>query len=271
MPPQSRRGLTAGGTAPPPVSCEQKDEAQDAPAVPGLKGIRCSSTGTLVRREVVDFAKVANHGVKEARRLVDVRLDGGINVFGTANTGPLGRSEEIVGEVLEGRRDRVLIWSKACMPLGDGLNDEGASRYHLVRECERSLKRLRTDHVDIHSIYDGTAPPPVEEMLGALDTLVPQGKIRYIGCSNFFRLAPDEGARRRRETKIRPCFVACRKRSTARSKLCRGQESEPACPSPSIRASARRWCRGPLAAGPALWRIWAVTGRWPIPPDRRLD
>jgi aryl-alcohol dehydrogenase-like predicted oxidoreductase len=153
----------------------------------GRSGLKVSvlSMGTFSFGGVGDFAKVANHGVKEARRLVDVCLDGGINVFDTANMYSLGRSEEIVGEVLEGRRDRVLISSKARMRIDAGPNDEGTSRYHLVRECERSLKRLRTDHIDIYFMHEWDGATPVEEMLGALDTLIQQGKIRYIGCSNY--------------------------------------------------------------------------------------
>lgn len=153
----------------------------------GRSGLKVSvlAMGTFSFGGVGDFAMVAKHGVGEARRLVDACIDGGINLFDTANMYSLGRSEEIVGEVLEGRRDRVLISSKARMRIGDGPNDEGVSRYHLIRECERSLKRLRTDHIDIYFMHEWDGTTPVDEMLSALDTLRQQGKIRYIGCSNY--------------------------------------------------------------------------------------
>ncbi|WP_416799423.1 aldo/keto reductase [Ciceribacter azotifigens] len=153
----------------------------------GRSGLRVSavSMGTFSFGGKGDFAMVASQGVKEAQRLVDTCIDGGINLFDTANMYSMGRSEEILGEVLEGRRDKVLVSSKARMRIGDGPNDEGVSRYHLIRECERSLKRLRTDHIDIYFMHEWDGLTPVEEMLSALDTLVAQGKIRYIGCSNY--------------------------------------------------------------------------------------
>ncbi|NDP40587.1 MAG: aldo/keto reductase [Rhodoferax sp.] len=153
----------------------------------GRSGLKISvlSMGTFSFGGKGDFAMVAKQGVDEARRLVDTCIDGGINVFDTSNMYSAGRSEEILGEVLEGRRDKVLISSKARMRIGDGPNDEGVSRYHLIRECERSLKRLRTDHIDIYFMHEWDGLTPLEEMLSALDTLVAQGKIRYIGCSNY--------------------------------------------------------------------------------------
>lgn len=123
--------------------------------------------------------------MSDARRLIDTCIDGGVNLFDTANMYSLGRSEEILGEALEGKRDQVLISSKARMRIGDGPNDEGVSRYHLIRECERSLKRLRTDHIDIYFMHEWDGLTPLDEMLSALDTLMQQGKIRYIGCSNY--------------------------------------------------------------------------------------
>lgn len=153
----------------------------------GRSGLKVSalSMGTFSFGGEGDFAMVARQGVKDARRLVDVCIEGGINLFDTSNMYSLGRSEEILGEVLSGRRDQVLISSKARMRVGDGPNDEGVSRHHLLRECERSLKRLRTDHIDIYFMHEWDGLTPLEEMLSALDTLVRQGKIRYIGCSNY--------------------------------------------------------------------------------------
>lgn len=87
--------------------------------------------------------------------------------------------------MLEGRYDNVLATSKARMPIGNAPNDEGVSRWHLIRECERSLKRLRTDHIDIYYMHEWYGLTPVEEKMEALGTLIQQGKIRYAGCSNY--------------------------------------------------------------------------------------
>ncbi|AZO07883.1 aldo/keto reductase [Mesorhizobium sp. M3A.F.Ca.ET.080.04.2.1] len=145
----------------------------------GRSGLKVSalSMGTLSFGEA--------HGVAEARRMVDVCLDGGVNMFDTANMYNNGRSEEVLGEVLDGRRNQVLITSKARMRVGDGANDEGGSRYHIVRECERSLKRLRTDYIDLFLMHEWDGSTPLEETIEALDALVRHGKVRYIGCSNY--------------------------------------------------------------------------------------
>ncbi|NBF40628.1 MAG: aldo/keto reductase [Spirochaetes bacterium] len=153
----------------------------------GRSGLKVSvlTMGTFTFGGEGPFAMVGNQGVKEARRLVDVCTDAGVNLIDTSNMYSSGRSEEILGEVLDGRREDVLISSKARMKIGDGPNDEGVSRYHLIRECERSLKRLRTDHIDIYYMHEWDGATPLDEMLSALDTLVQQGKIRYVGCSNY--------------------------------------------------------------------------------------
>lgn len=153
----------------------------------GRSGLKVSvlSMGTFTFGGRGPFAMVGQQGVPEARRLVDCCLDAGVNLFDTANMYSTGLSEEILGEVLDGRRDRVLISSKARMRIGEGPNDEGASRFHLIRECERSLKRLRTDHIDIYYIHEWDGTTPVEETMAALDTLVRDGKVRYVGCSNY--------------------------------------------------------------------------------------
>ncbi|NDR59579.1 aldo/keto reductase [Aliiruegeria sabulilitoris] len=153
----------------------------------GRTGLKVSviTMGTFSFGGRGDFAMVGNQGVDEARRLVDLCIDNGVNLFDTANMYSLGRAEEILGEVLDGRRNDVLVTSKARMRIGEGPNDEGYSRYHLIRECERSLKRLRTDHIDIYYMHEWDGKTPVDEMLAALDTLVSQGKVRYTGCSNF--------------------------------------------------------------------------------------
>ena len=153
----------------------------------GRSGLKVSaiSMGTFSFGGVGPFAKVAKHGVEEARRLIDCCIDGGINLFDTANMYSLGRAEEILGEALGEKRNDVLISSKARMRIGEGPNDEGVSRYHLIRECERSLKRLRRDHIDIYFMHEWDGTTPLDEMLSALDDLQRQGKIRYIGCSNY--------------------------------------------------------------------------------------
>jgi aryl-alcohol dehydrogenase-like predicted oxidoreductase len=132
------------------------------------------------------FAKVGNTGLDEARRLIDLCIDSGINLIDTANVYSHGVSEEFVGEALGGRRrNDVLISSKVRMRMGDGPNEEGLSRHAIVRECENSLKRLKTDVIDIYFLHEWDGATPLEETLGALDTLMRQGKIRYAGCSNF--------------------------------------------------------------------------------------
>ena len=153
----------------------------------GRSGLKVSviTMGTFTFGGKGDFGMVGKQGVPEARRLVDLCIDNGVNLFDTANMYSTGLAEEILGEVLEGRREKVLVTSKARMRIGDGPNDEGVSRYHLIRECERSLKRLRTDHIDIYYMHEWDGTTPVEEKMAALDTLVQQGKVRYVGCSNY--------------------------------------------------------------------------------------
>jgi aryl-alcohol dehydrogenase-like predicted oxidoreductase len=121
----------------------------------------------------------------EATRLVDVCFDAGVTMFDTADVYSKGRSEEILGQALGGRRDQVLLSTKATFRSGEGANDVGSSRYHLVRSVEGSLRRLQTDRIDLFQLHGFDAKTPVEEVLQALDDLVGAGKIRYVGCSNF--------------------------------------------------------------------------------------
>jgi aryl-alcohol dehydrogenase-like predicted oxidoreductase len=153
----------------------------------GRTGLKVSAItmGTFTFGGEGAFGMAGSQGVAEARRLVDLCIDHGVNLFDTANMYSTGRSEEILGEVLEGRYDDILVTSKARMRIGQGPNDEGVSRWHLIRECERSLKRLRTDHIDIYYMHEWDGITPVEEKMAALDTLVSQGKVRYVGCSNY--------------------------------------------------------------------------------------
>ena len=123
--------------------------------------------------------------VAEATRLVDICLDAGVNLFDTADIYSNGLSETILGKAVAGRRGQVLISTKASFKMGDGPNDLGSSRYHLIRACEDSLKRLGTDYIDIYHLHGFDALTPVEEVLSTLNNLVTSGKVRYIACSNF--------------------------------------------------------------------------------------
>ncbi|EKF18747.1 aldo/keto reductase [Nitratireductor pacificus] len=121
----------------------------------------------------------------EARRLIDICLDAGLNLFDTADVYSDGASEAVLGEAIKGRRDAVLISTKTTLPMGDGPNDAGSSRARLIRAVEASLKRLGTDHIDLLQLHAFDAATPVEEVLSTLDDLVRAGKLRYTGVSNF--------------------------------------------------------------------------------------
>src|SRR5918993_1550883 len=123
--------------------------------------------------------------VEEATQMINLCLDAGVNLFDTANTYSRGMAEEILGKALDGRRNDVLISTKATFTMGEGVNDYGSSRFHLVKQCEESLKRLQTDHIDIYHMHGFDANTPVDETLKTLDQLVQSGKVRYIACSNF--------------------------------------------------------------------------------------
>lgn len=124
--------------------------------------------------------------VKEATRMVDACLEHGVTLFDTADVYSKGASEEILGKAIKNRRDKVLISTKATFRFSENdPNDVGSSRFHLIKTCEDSLKRLGVDYIDLFQLHGFDAITPVEEALRALDTLIQQGKIRYIGCSNF--------------------------------------------------------------------------------------
>jgi aryl-alcohol dehydrogenase-like predicted oxidoreductase len=127
----------------------------------------------------------ATGDIEAARHMVDICLDAGVNLFDTADVYSDGRSEEVLSKALAGRRNEVLISTKVTLPMGSGPNDRGASRYHLRRSIEGSLKRLGTDYVDIYHLHTFDAFTPVEEVMQTLDTLVREGKVRYVACSNF--------------------------------------------------------------------------------------
>ena len=120
----------------------------------------------------------------ESIRIVHTALDAGINFFDTANAYTRGASEKITGEALKGHRDEVVLATKVNSPMGRGPNMRGLSRYHIMQQCEASLRRLGTDHIDLYQTHHYDAKVPLEETLSALSDLVRQGKVRYIGCSN---------------------------------------------------------------------------------------
>jgi aryl-alcohol dehydrogenase-like predicted oxidoreductase len=141
-------------------------------------------TGTFGGRGNL-FAAWGSTEVDEARRLVDICLEAGVNLFDTADAYSGGRSEEVLGEAVKGRREQVLIATKAFFRMGSHPNDGGSSRHHLIAACEASLRRLRTDYIDLYQMHAFDAMAPVEETLRALDDLVAAGKVHYIGASNF--------------------------------------------------------------------------------------
>ena len=131
------------------------------------------------------FGAWGNTDVAGARRLVDICLDAGVNLFDTADVYSGGASESILGEAIKSRRDKVLISTKATFRNGDGPNDVGSSRFHLLQTIDAQLKRLGTDYIDLFQLHGFDAKTPVEETLSTLDDLVRAGKIRYLGVSNF--------------------------------------------------------------------------------------
>ena len=153
----------------------------------GRGGLRISplTLGTMGFGGAGQFGDVGNIDLAGARRQIDMALDAGVNLVDTADIYSLGASEEIVGGALEGRRERVLLATKARFAMGPGPNDGGLSRHHLIEACEASLRRLRTDHIDLYQLHEWDGQTPLEETLGALDDLVRSGKVRYVGCSNF--------------------------------------------------------------------------------------
>src|ERR1700734_3368390 len=154
----------------------------------GKSGLMVSSLtlGTMTFGGGGPFANVGNTDVSGGRRQVDMCRDAGVNVIDTADVYSDGRSEEIVGEILEGRRDDFLVATKVRMGMsGRGPNMEGLSRHHVIEGCEASLRRLRTDHIDLYQVHEWDGSVPLEETLAALDQLVRDGKVRYIGVSNY--------------------------------------------------------------------------------------
>ena len=153
----------------------------------GSSGLTVSTLtlGTMTFGGGGKFANVGSTETQGARRQLDLCRDAGVNLIDTADVYSAGRSEEIVGEVLEGRRDDFLVASKVRMAMGEGPNRQGLSRHHIIEGCEASLRRLRTDHIDLYQVHEWDGLTPLEETLAALEHLVDSGKVRYIGVSNY--------------------------------------------------------------------------------------
>jgi aryl-alcohol dehydrogenase-like predicted oxidoreductase len=142
------------------------------------------SFGTMTVGGRDRFGKMGNLGVAETARILDVCQEAGVTTIDTADMYSYGVAEEILGEALQGRRDRFVVATKVFMRLGQGPHDVGLSRTHLLRACEASLRRLRTDYIDLYICHQPDQLVPVDETMRAFDDLVRQGKVRYVGCSN---------------------------------------------------------------------------------------
>ena len=157
-----------------------------------MEYINFGTAGVKVSRIALGLGLRGQADASEAQRVIETALDLGINLIDCANIyGPMddraniGQSETILGKVLRGKRDDVVITSKVASHVGHGPNDYGLSRYHIMREVERSLQRLNTDHIDVYLVHMYDKTTPLEETARALDDLIRAGKIRYIGCCNF--------------------------------------------------------------------------------------
>ena len=131
------------------------------------------------------FKAWGSSDVAEATRLVDICLEAGLNMFDSADVYSQGMAEEILGQAIRGRRDQVIISTKATFATGGGPNDVGSSRFALTRAVDKALRRLGTDYIDLFQTHGYDAVTPVEELMSTLDDLVRAGKIRYLGCSNY--------------------------------------------------------------------------------------
>jgi aryl-alcohol dehydrogenase-like predicted oxidoreductase len=153
----------------------------------GDSGLRVSKfvLGTLTFGGTHGFAAAGTVGPDEARRLVDIAMDAGVNAFDTANLYSHGDAERVLGHAIEGRRDEVVLTSKVGFPVTDRPNDRGASRIHLLDQVDRSLERLRTDHIDLYFVHLWDGRVPVEETVRTMTELVHAGRIRYWGVSNY--------------------------------------------------------------------------------------
>ncbi|CAN5920645.1 aldo/keto reductase [soil metagenome] len=141
--------------------------------------------GTMTFGGQGDFSAVGDTDLEGATRQIGMCIDAGVNLIDTANMYSTGMSEEILGEAIKGRRDDVYLATKVRFPMGDGPNEAGLSRSHIVTQCDASLRRLQTDHIDLYQVHAWDGQTPLEETLEALQHLVDRGKVRYVGCSNY--------------------------------------------------------------------------------------
>lgn len=153
----------------------------------GRSGLRVSTLtlGTMTFGGQGGFGKLGNTDVEGAKRQIGMARDAGVNLLDTANMYSFGGSEEIIGKAIDGSRDELLLSTKVRFPMGDGPNDAGLSRHHIIGAAEASLRRLGTDHIDIYHVHEWDGQTPLEETLEALDSLVRTGKVRYLGVSNY--------------------------------------------------------------------------------------
>jgi len=146
----------------------------------------CFGCGTFGGHDDEFFKAWGAADVAEARKVVDICMEAGLNFFDTADIYSFGSSEQVLGEAIKHlRREDILISTKATFRFGEGANNVGSSRYHLIQSLDASLRRLGTDYVDVYHMHETDSLTPVDETLSTLDTFVRSGKVRYIACSNF--------------------------------------------------------------------------------------
>ena len=153
----------------------------------GRSGLKVSlhTLGTMNFSGEGFFNMAGSLNLKDASRLVDIAVDHGVNLFDTSNAYTTGKSEEAVGEILKSRSDQLMVGTKVRFGMGKGPNEQGLSRFHIIQQCEASLKRLQRDHIDVYYMHQWDGQTPIDETMEALNSLVKQGKVRYIGCSNW--------------------------------------------------------------------------------------
>ena len=157
-----------------------------------MEYVNFGKAGVQVSRLALGLGFRGQGDEAEAQRVIEHTIAQGINLIDCANVygtmddrANIGRSEVILGKALKGKRDDVVITSKVASPIGDGPNDQGLSRDHIMREVEKSLTRLDTDHIDVYLVHTFDELTPLEETIRALDDLVCSGKVRYVGCCNY--------------------------------------------------------------------------------------
>ena len=153
----------------------------------GASGLEVSvlSFGTMTLGGEGRFNAMGNVQVEEARRLIEICIDAGVNLFDTADIYSFGKSEEVLGQALGTRRKEIVLATKAFVRLAPGANQSGLSRRHIMEACEASLRRLGTDYIDLYQAHNFDSLTPLDETLRAFDDLTRAGKIRYAGCSNY--------------------------------------------------------------------------------------